>query len=550
MESLASAKTQSWLSWFLKGLLILGFLVLTARLIELQVIKGAYFRKLAEGNRVRRVPLGAPRGKILARGGEILVGNTKVNLRLVFDPASGYEKLDDIEGAPQDELTLEWVRDYELGEASAHVSGYLGEVNEDEVGKVNPECQDKGPRRLGAWVGRGGLEEMYECQLAGVDGEDLVEVDAVGKKVRSLGRLDPIPGEDLRTTIHYGLQKKVVESMQNKTGVVVVTDTKGEILALYSSPSFDPNVFVGGAAGSVADILEREDLPLFNRAVGGIFHPGSVFKPIVATAALEEGKVDEHFVYEDPGVITIQSPYGTFSYSNWYFTQYGRREGAIGIVRAISRSTDTFFYKLGEFVGVEELKSWANKFGLDEVTGVDLPQEVAGLVPSPEWKLEVRGERWFLGNTYHMSIGQGDIALTPIGVNTAISAIASGGIYCSPHIGQRPSGPEANFQCRDLGISQSTIRLVKEGMRGACSSGGTGFTFFDFTDKVGKDVGCKTGTAETGDGETTHAWFVAFAPVDFPEIVATVLVEKGGEGSYVAGPIAREIFDYWFSANE
>jgi penicillin-binding protein 2 len=207
----------------------------------------------------------------------------------------------------------------------------------------------------------------------------------------------------------------------------------------------------------------------------------------------------------------------------------------------MARSTDTFFYKLGEFVGVEKLKGWGHKFGLDEPTGVDLPQEVAGLVPSPEWKLKVRGERWFLGNTYHMSIGQGDIALTPIGINTAISAIASGGELCRPKVRQ-----QAPQECTDLGMSDKTIMLVKEGMKRACSSGGTGFTFFDFQ----IPTGCKTGTAETGDGETTHAWFVAFAPVDFPEIVATVLVEKGGEGSSVAGPIAREIFDYWFGVAE
>ncbi|MFV1917527.1 MAG: penicillin-binding transpeptidase domain-containing protein [Patescibacteria group bacterium] len=319
----------------------------------------------------------------------------------------------------------------------------------------------------------------------------------------------------------------------------------------------------------IAKLLGDPSQPLFNRVTGGAFFPGSVYKPVVAVAALEEGDVDGNYVFDDPGILTIETVYGKFTYANWYFTQYGGKEGQIGLVTAIKRSTDTFFYKLGELVGVDKLVEWSSLFGLDEPTGVDLTGEIAGLVPSPEWKLEVRGERWFLGNTYHLSIGQGDIALTPIGVNTAIAAIGANGKLCTPHIialqgsdnfplvRRKPSprvlrlpesetGSVASFQCNDIGISKQSIDLVKEGMRQACRPGGTGFTFFDFEEKVGTQVACKTGTAETGDGKTTHAWFVAFAPVDFPEIVATVLVEKGGEGSSVAGPIAREIFDYWF----
>ena len=540
METLSSSRGQSWLSWFLRGLLILGFLVLVGRVIELQVIKGAYFRRLAEENRIRRVPIAAPRGKFLARGGEVLVGNREIKRRIVFDPEEGYQKLDETTGAAEGEIITEWIRDYKIGDAFAHVSGYLGEVSADELGKIDAECLEKGPKRLGTWVGRTGLEEQYECRLSGLDGEELIEVDSKGRKERTLGRREPIQGEDIKTTIHFQLQKKIAEKMAGKRGAVVVTDTRGEILAFYSSPSYDPNIFVTRIDEEILKALEDEEMPLFNRAIGGIFHPGSVYKPLVAVAALEEGEVDENFEFDDPGVITIDSPYGLFSYRNWYFTQYGRREGKIGLTRAIARSTDTFFYKLGEFIGVDKLNDWSHKFGLDEPTGVDLPGEIAGLVPSPDWKQKVRGERWFLGNTYHMSIGQGDIALTPIGVNAAIAAIAANGDYCTPHI-VMAEGLE-NFQCKDLEISDKTIALVKEGMQGACSPGGTGFTFFDFQ----TPVGCKTGTAETGDRETTHAWFVAFAPIDFPEIVATVLVEKGGEGAYVAGPIARTIFDFWF----
>jgi len=560
METYLSARRESWLSWFLKGILYVGFLVLITRLFELQVVKGNYFRSLSEGNRIRRVPITAARGNIIARGGEILVGNRLVGRKVIFDPIEGYKKLNEFSEINEDEIIMEWVRNYEIGERFAHISGYLGEVNENEVGKVNPKCQEKGPRLLGSFTGRTGLEEAYECSLLGIDGEELIEVDSLGNKVRTLGRKDPIPGRDVKTTIDIGLQKKVSELYKGVKGAVIVTDTNGEILALYSSPSYDPNIFVNSeGSDEIVQTLENENKPFFNRAIGGMFHPGSVFKPVVAVAVIEEGIVDDNYTYSDPGVITINSPYGIFSYSNWYYSQYGRKEGEIDLIRAIARSTDTFFYKLGELLGIEKLDKWAYKFGLGEKTGIDIPGEISGLVPSPEWKEKNRGERWFLGNTYHMSIGQGDIALTPLGVNTAIAAIASGGLLCPPHIinteesknFQFPSSESqasliSNFQCKDLEISHETIDMIKKGMLGACSSGGTGFTFFDFIEKTGIPVACKTGTAETEEEGKTHAWFTVFAPVPDPEIVATVLVEKGGEGAYVAGPIAREIFNYWF----
>ncbi len=566
MESLSTSQTQPWLPWFLRGLLILGFSVLISRLIELQVVKGGYYRKLAEGNRIRRVPITAPRGKVIARGGEVIVGNREVRKRVIFDPESGYEKVDDIVGTKSDEIITEWVRDYKLGGDAAHITGYLGEVKQDEVGKVDPRCQEKGPRKLGSLVGRTGLEEQYECILSGIDGEELVEVDSGGNKIRTLGRRETVSGEDIKTTIHYGLQKKVAEIMlsseeiaPSRRGAVIITDTSGQILALYSSPSYDPNIFVGkGNSNKIMTILKDKNLPLFNRVIGGKFHPGSVVKPVIATAALEEGIIDEDFIYDDTGQITIQSPFGTFSYKNWFFTQYGKVEGKINVVRAIARSTDTFFYKVGELLGIGKINQWAEEFGWKSITGIDIPGEIVSLIPNPDWKEQVKGERWFLGNTYHVSIGQGDIALTPLSVNTAISTIASGGLLCTPHIISNEESknyqfPITNFQCGDLGIGQKTVDLVKEGMREACSSGGTGFTFFDFsaTHSGQVDVACKTGTAETAEEGKTHAWFVAFAPVDEAEIVTTVLVEKGGEGSYIAGPVAREIFDYWFSeANE
>jgi len=510
----------------------LGFLVLFGRLIELSIIKGEYFRSLSEENRIRRIPISAPRGRILARGGQELVGNKEVKKRIIFNPESGYEKVDHQQGDPREEVITEWARVYKLGSDFGHVSGYLGQVSQEEVGKVDPECPQKGPRKSGNWVGRNGLEAQYECLLSGIDGEELVEVDTTGKRVRTLGKKNPVPGQDIKTSIDYSLQEKVAISLGNKKGAIVAVGGNGEVLALYSNPSFDPNLFVTkGSDSQIQALLKDPNEPFFNRAIGGLFHPGSVFKPIVAIAAIQEGKVDENYIYNDPGVITI----GRFSYSNWFFNQYGKTEGEIDLVRAIARSTDTFFYKVGEIVGVDKIAEWAAKFGLNKLSGIDIPGEVIGLVPSPEWKLKVKGERWFLGNTYHLAIGQGDIALSPIALNRATLAIATGGKLCELKIAEEPT-------CSEIELKDKSLKMVKDGMEAACSSGGTGYTFFDFEPRVG----CKTGTAETSLEGEPHAWFTVFAPVDFPEIILTVLVEKGGEGSKVAGPIASEIFDFWF----
>ena len=562
METFSSPKNQSWLPWFLRGLTALGFLILAGRLIDLTVVRGEYFRALSEGNRVRRVAIAAPRGRILARGGETLVGNREVKKKVIFDIREGYKKVEagyqTVPGESETTIT-EYERDYILGEAFAHVSGYLGEVTIEELGKVRADCPEKGPRKLGGLVGRGGLEEEYDCILSGIDGELLIEVDSQGMAVRVLGEKEVTPGGDLATNINYGLQKKISEiinsqfPLSEKKAAVVVTDGTGQILGLYSSPSFDPNIFISKEDEAISQILKGKNDPLLNRAISGRFHPGSTFKPIVAIAALEEGAIDEKFKYEDPGVISINTPWGNFSYSNWYFNQYGRREGEIDLTRAITRSTDTFFYKIGELTGIENIAKWANIFGLDKKTGIDLPGENAGFIPSPVWKERTSGERWFLGNTYHVSIGQGDVAVTPLALNTAIGTIANDGIYCSSYLAERGSGNSkfqmTNDECVNLEIKKENIDLVKEGMRGACSAGGTGFTFFDFKDKTGLDVACKTGTAETERGEP-HAWFVAFAPFYSPEIIATVLIEEGGEGSRAAGPVAREIFDYWFEVKK
>ena len=540
METLAaSSKNESWLSWFLKGLLILSFLILFARLFELQIIKGNYYRNLSEGNRIRKVKIIAPRGKIYARGGEVLIGNREIKKKIEFKETGEIIKTDAKDIVENDLVITEYERIYPLNEAFLHAGGYVSEANEYEVGKINPRCPEKGTVKLGSLIGRGGLEQYYECDLSGTDGEELIEVDTLGRKIRVLGLKEPVPGKDIKTSIDYDLQKELPNLMGDKKGAVIVSDPLGNVISLYSNPSFNPNYFGKKEyQNEVNNVLNDENLPLFNRAIGGIYHPGSVFKPIVVIAALSEGKIDKDYTFVDEGVIKVND----YSYSNWYFTQYGRTEGKIGIVRALARSTDTFFYKVGELLGPDYIAYWAQKFGLGKGSNIDLPGEVKGLIPSPTWKYEVKKEQWFLGNTYHMSIGQGDLAVTLAEVNVETSVIASGGKKCDLSIASN----KTNKNCDDLKIKSDYLAEVKEGMTEVCSTGGTGYTFFNFEPKVT----CKTGTAETNVDGKTHAWFTVFGPSDYPEIVATVLVEGGGEGSSVAGPIARDIFDFWFHRSD
>ncbi|MEK7521583.1 MAG: penicillin-binding transpeptidase domain-containing protein, partial [Patescibacteria group bacterium] len=230
---------------------------------------------------------------------------------------------------------------------------------------------------------------------------------------------------------------------------------------------------------------------------------------------------------------------------------YGRTEGEIDTVRAIARSTDTFFYKVGELVGAERLAFWARKFGLGQDSGIDLLGEVSGLVPDPEWKLKTKGERWFLGNTYHMAIGQGDVAASPLQVNSMTTVVANGGKRCRPKVEKVDESSESRKGCEELGLKEGTLQEIAEGTKGACATGGTAFPFFNFEPRLA----CKTGTAQTV-GEKTHAWLTAFGPLQGDPLQAqnadkaiaiTALIEEGGEGSKIAAPVVRQVLQKWFA---
>ena len=386
-------------------------------------------------------------------------------------------------------------------------------------------------------IGRGGIEESMDCSLRGLDGRRLIEVDAKGKYMRELGRDEPTSGADVTLSIDAYWQEKIFEMVKDKRAVVIISNPKdGKIITMVSSPSINSNYFSYEKDDNIINsyLKDTENLPMLNRAISGRYHPGSVFKLTMATAGLESGVIDTHTTYEDTGVIKV----GDYSYNNWLWTKKGAVDGMVDIVKGLQRSNDIFFYRLGENLGVDRIKLWANKFGFGSKTGVELPGEIEGIVPDDAWKIKNKGERWFLGNTYHLSIGQGDLGVTPLQVNQMTNVVANNGKKCKMSVINN-----SKVECTDLKIKKETIATIKEGMKRACKTGGTAWPLFNFK----TEIACKTGTAEVGDGsKDTHAWLTAFAPLNDPEISITVMVERGGEGSDVAAPIVGDILKEWF----
>src|SRR3989344_6521356 len=525
---------QYLIRWFqVLALFALGAIFL--KLVKLQVVEGASFRHRADENRVITRRLSANRGAILDRNGHSLVRNTPKYYRISPDSLITKDKFEPIDRDQALSLAVsddQWIffvsaRDYPFSRALAPVLGYVGQIDEAELKRLAPTYV------AGDVVGKLGIEAAYEAVLRGSPGLEMIEVNSIGELIRTIGRQDPLPGQDVRLSLDVGVQQRLYQLLEGYTGAAVVSDPQtGEILALVSRPSFDPN--------NIVSSLAEPNEPFFNRAIAGSYPPGSLFKIVTATTGLEEGVIDSDFTVEDTGEIRI----GEYRYGNWYFDQYGRTEGTVNLVKAIQRSNDIFFYKVGEAVGPRLLAKWAKLFGLGQPTGIDLIGEADGLVPTPEWREKFIGSRWFLGNTYHYAIGQGDLLVTPLQMNQVVAAIAIGGQWCQPQLVKTSS---ENTNCRELSLSSNTISLITEGMKAACQTGGTAFPFFDFS----SPVACKTGTAQFGDKENrTHAWFTVFAPADNPKIVVTVILEKAGEGSREAAPIARKVLDYWFSQHQ
>lgn len=528
------------------------FGLLTARFVFVAVVEGPRYRRLSENNRLREVRIPAPRGILYDRNGKPLTRNIPA-----FVSDDGTVRFE-IPASPSAYVREIVAREYPYRDVLAHVIGYTGEVNADELELYSQtSAQDL---VAGDIVGKTAIEKEYDHTLRGASGREVIEVDATGAFIRSLGKQEPEDGKPLTLAIDLSLSQAAADALSGRKGAVVVTNPKtGEVMALVSSPSFDPNDFVKNL--DVDKILTSAGQPLFNRAISGSYPPGSTFKIVAATAALEEGTITPSTRFEDVGVLKV----GTFSFGNWYFLQYGRKDASVDVVKGITRSNDIFFYKLGEVTGVDRIAKWGTIMGMGDTTGIDLPGEVPGVIPDRKWKRDVKGEDWYLGDTYHMAIGQGNILSTPLQVNRWTSVIASDGKLCAPQVIK--SFP----RCKDLPISNQTLQLIKSGMQGACETGGTGWPLFNFQIRNSRfpvddknffagdvasgsakpqtriPIACKTGTAEYGDPNNhTHAWFTSYAPVNDPQIAVTVLVEGAGEGSTVGAPIAKKIYETYF----
>ncbi len=546
-------------------ILVLVFLVLFLRLFTLQVVRASYYARLSDENRIRTELITAPRGIILDRNGQALVRNT---------PAFGILKENKIEWLTKEEALKRisnnqktWAfpqREYLYKDVFAHALGYIGQLNSEEV--LLPDYKDYG---ISDFTGRMGLEEQYEKFLHGENGKELYEVNAKGEKIRLLGKEEARSGYVINTTLDIDLQKASAEAMKDiQKGAVVVSDPRnGEILALFSKPSFDPNLFTreeeyepAGDYSNKEEILtDNDNQPLLNRAIGGVYPPGSTFKIVTAIAALKDNAIEPDTEFEDTGVIEI----GGSTFGTWNYLEHGRKEGSMNVTTALKRSNDIFFYHAGMKAGVDTIDAWARNLGLGEMSGIDIPGEVKGTIPNPTWKEKTLNEQWYLGDTINMSIGQGYLEVTPLQVNRYTQVVASNGELYRPHI---IKGADKLLK-KDI-ISDNEIQAIKEGMRQACETGGTGYPLFNFkvqnsklkideldyvkdasagANMVHVAMGCKTGTSEAhGYDAKSHAWFTVFAPFYNPEIVITVLAENAGQGSDIAAPVARDIMKKYF----
>lgn len=530
--------SNSWLKAGSNFLIIFSFLVLLVKSWELGLIKHSYYRDLALNNKLYETTILAPRGSIYDRKDRVVAQSVYHYFRDV-DGKVIYEGTDSYKGARFEEkgVSYELRRKYPYGYALGLVSGYVNKPKEAELSDAG--CSKKLDKR--SLAGRTGVEAWEDCLLRGTDGKRLVEVDAKGGFIRDMGRQEPVAGANLKLSIDAYWQNKAYTLLAGRKGAIVVSDPKtGKIIVLVSSPGFDPNDFSYQVDNAkIRDYLSNEvGMPLLNRAIGARYHPGSVFKMAVATAGLETGVVNSNTSFLDTGVLKV----GEYEYKNWLWTKRGATDGMVDLVKGLTRSNDIYFYNLGEKLGPENIKAWALKFGFGTKTGIEIPGEIDGILPDPDWKKRYKKENWFLGNTYHMAIGQGDVDVTPLQVNEMTRAIANDGVLCKSSIFF-----DKKDNCIDLMIKMENLKKIKEGMIGACSPGGTAWPLFNFKTRLA----CKTGTAQVGDGSPdTHAWLTAFAPVDNPQIAITVLIERGGEGSDVAAPVVGDFLKMWLGEDD
>lgn len=536
-EKDSSSSHQYMMFFYLSGI-ILFFIIILLRLFQLTIVKGSYYRLLSERNRVKEILIEPQRGEIKDRKGFIVAHNTPADIH----------KTDE---------RIKSNRIYENGEVIAPLIGYRQIADQNDF--KNDNCIH--PLQLGDKIGKKGVEKLFDCELRGKYGKKLIETDAKGNYVRTITVLPPETGQTVQLSFDLDLQQKTYELLKDKKAAAVGMNPKtGEILFMVSTPSFNPQAFEDSRSEQIQTYFSSEDKPMVNRATEGLYPPGSLFKLVLAVGALEEKTIDEKTLFEDTGQLQA----GPLKFGNWYFLQYGKTDGMVDIVKAIRRSNDIFFYKTGEGLGPDRIKKWASYLGYGKETGIGL-NEGSGMIPSSFWKQETLHDRWYTGDTYNLSIGQGYVTVTPLQTVMTTSVFANGGYLCKPQLSKIQNSELSIQNCKKLPISQKTLNLIRQGMKEACSTGGTGWPLFDFKVKdstssasVSKpiQVACKTGTAESQQAKSSvpHAWITAFAPYDppagGPQIALTVLVEESGQGSDIAGPIARDILKAYFERKE
>ena len=571
---------------FFQYLTVAVFLFLITGFWDLQIRNPEVYQERALENSVKSIPVLAPRGKILDRDGRVIVDNhdsfslylSRENLKmehlrpiaeglnLDYDGLVARVRRFQSRGAPQyepiaikEELTpgelafvdshkdastfpeLEVVhvqhRLYPRDGLAAHVIGYVGEVSEAELG--TPEFASF---HQGDVIGKDGIERQYNDQLMGVDGQRRVEVDSFGNERHVLDDKEAIPGKNLQLTIDLDLQAVAELTLENRRGAVVALDPRtGEVLALVSRPAFDPNLFAGRIRSKDWKVLlDNPAHPLMNRAIQAQQAPGSTFKPIMLLAGLETGAIDDNFHISCPGGATF---YGHF-YKCW------GRHGTVGLHQGLVHSCDTFFYNVGNRMDIDDIARYAEMVGYGHKTGIDLPHEAEGVVPSRRWKIRTLHEKWFAGENISVAIGQGATTVTPVQMASAIGGIAIGGMWFQPHL-----VPEVHLlPARRGDVNLENIRKVIDGMYGVVNEpGGTGGR----AHLPGIEVCGKTGSAQlvsnaaikagfkVAEDMKDNAWFVGFAPRENPEIVVAALFENGVHGQ-LAAPIVRDVLKAYF----
>ncbi|MDR5684105.1 MAG: penicillin-binding protein 2 [Armatimonadota bacterium] len=560
---------------------MLGLLAL--RLWQLQVLQGEHYAQLAEGNRLRIYRTAAPRGLILDRRGVPLVANrpsfsVSILPLELGEPDRVLPHLAALLGVPEGEIRrrlagsrtppfepvrirrdvglrvvtaieerrtemrgvvveAEPVRVYRYRQLAAHVLGYLGEISAQELAVLRPRGY-----RAGDLIGKAGIERHYDAFLRGDDGEQVVEVDASGRPLRVLREQTARPGRSVVTTLDRELQALAEAELAGRAGAIVAMDPRnGEILAMASNPTYDPNLFAAGISEATwARLSEDPRHPLLNRAVASAYEPGSVFKVVTGLAALADGKATAGSRFYCSGSLTL---------GRWVFRDLAAH-GNIDFLTGVAQSCNVMFWQLGRALGPDRLRAHATMLGLGERTGVDLPSEAEGIIPSREYKQTRWREPWYPGDTLNMAIGQGFVLATPLQIARMAAAIANGGQLVQPRLvravvdgeGRVVRRIEARVQ-RRVDLPPAALQAMRRGLE-AVVVRGTGRA----AAVPGVAVAGKTGSAETPRGRP-HAWFVGYAPADRPQIAVAVLIEHGYRGGLSAAPIARRIVEAWYSAS-